>query len=63
MWHGTLLHIHIAAAASQPMRSLERPSLVAGVGIDGDRYATRTGRYSPNHHIVPCPPDSIDPAW
>lgn len=51
MWHGTLLHIHIAAAASQPMQSLERAKLVAGVGIEGDRYAARTGTYSANHHI------------
>src|SRR5262245_13662556 len=51
MWHGTLLHIHVAAAASQPMRPLEHASLVAGVGIEGDRYATRTGTYSVRHHI------------
>jgi MOSC domain-containing protein YiiM len=51
MWQGQLLHIHIAPAASAPMRRLEQASLVAGVGIDGDRYATRTGTYSAKHHI------------
>ena len=51
MWHGTLLHIHVAAAASQPMRPLDHASLVAGVGIEGDRYATRRGTYSAKHHI------------
>jgi len=51
MWQGTLLHIHLAPAASQPMRRLERATLVAGVGIEGDRYATRTGKYSAKHHI------------
>lgn len=51
MWQGRLLHIHIAAAASQPMRRLESARLVAGVGIEGDRYATRTGTYSAGHHI------------
>lgn len=51
MWHGTLLHIHVAAAASQPMRRLESARLVAGIGIEGDRYATRTGTYSAKHHI------------
>jgi MOSC domain-containing protein YiiM len=51
MWHGTLLHIHIAAAASEPMQPLDRASLVAGVGIEGDRYALRTGTYSAKHHI------------
>jgi len=51
MWHGTLLHIHIAAAASEPMQPLARARLVAGVGIEGDRYAARTGTYSAKHHI------------
>jgi MOSC domain-containing protein YiiM len=51
MWHGSLLHIHIAAAASQPMRPLDRANLLAGVGIEGDRYATRTGKYSARHHV------------
>ncbi len=51
MWQGTLLHIHLASAASQPMRSLERATLLAGVGIEGDRYAARTGTYSPKHHV------------
>lgn len=51
MWHGTLLHIHVAAAASQPMRRLESARLVAGIGIEDDRYATRTGTYSAKHHV------------
>ena len=51
MWHGTLLHIHIAGAAAEPMRRLDSARLVAGVGIDGDRYATRKGKYSAKHHV------------
>jgi MOSC domain-containing protein YiiM len=51
MWHGTLLHIHVATAASEPMHALDSASLVAGVGIEGDRYASRTGTYSAKHHI------------
>lgn len=51
MWQGTLLHIHVATAASKPMQHLERAHLVAGVGIEGDRYAARTGTYSPKHHV------------
>lgn len=50
-WHGTLLHIHIAGAAAAPMQSLDAGRLVAGVGIEGDRYAMRTGTYSTKHHI------------
>ncbi|HXZ52798.1 MAG TPA: MOSC domain-containing protein [Burkholderiales bacterium] len=50
-WKGELLHVHIAAGASQPMRALAEARLVAGVGIEGDRYATRTGTYSVRHHV------------
>jgi MOSC domain-containing protein YiiM len=49
-WKGELLHVHIAAGASQPMRALAEARLVAGVGIEGDRYATRTGTYSVRHN-------------
>ncbi|MGH7949604.1 MAG: MOSC domain-containing protein, partial [Candidatus Binataceae bacterium] len=45
-WHGKLLHIHIATEASAPMRELTQARLVAGVGIEGDRYATGRGTYS-----------------
>jgi MOSC domain-containing protein YiiM len=51
MWHGTLAHIHVAAAASEPMRALESARLLAGVGVEGDRYAARKGTYSARHHI------------
>jgi len=33
------------------MRALAEARLVAGVGIEGDRYATRTGTYSVRHHV------------
>lgn len=45
-WQGELLHIHIAGKASAPMRELVQAMLVAGVGIEGDRYATGLGTYS-----------------
>ena len=50
-WSGTLLHIHIAPSASQPMQELDEASLVAGQGIEGDRYLLGTGTYSPNLDI------------
>ena len=50
-WLGELLHVHVAAGASAPMRALEQARLVAGVGIEGDRYATRNGTYSSRHHV------------
>ena len=33
------------------MDALPEASLVAGIGIAGDRYATRLGKYSNAHHI------------
>jgi len=50
-WKGELLHIHAAPAASAPMKACDEARLIAGVGLEGDRYATRQGTYSKNHHI------------
>jgi MOSC domain-containing protein YiiM len=50
-WAGRLEHIHVAAGAGAPMRSLSTTLLVAGVGLVDDRYATRQGTYSDRHHI------------
>ena len=50
-WQGELLHIHVAPVASAPMQALPEARLLAGVGIEGDRYAARLGTYSKNHHI------------
>jgi MOSC domain-containing protein YiiM len=51
LWRGELLHIHMAPVASSPMHALSEARLIAGTGIEGDRYATRLGHYSGNHHI------------
>lgn len=45
-WRGTLLHIHIAPAASFEMEELAEAQCVAGRGIVGDRYYEGTGSYS-----------------
>ena len=45
-WSGTLEHIHITPAARQPMQSLAQARLIAGKGIEGDRYLLGTGTYS-----------------
>ncbi len=50
-WRGVLGHIHVAPYASQPMQALENCTVVAGLGIPEDRYATRKGTYSERHHI------------
>jgi MOSC domain-containing protein YiiM len=50
-WKGELIHVHIAAVGSAPMRELAEARLVAGIGIEGDRYALRTGTYSDRHNV------------
>lgn len=43
---GRLLHIHIAPTASDKMVEVAEAILVAGRGIEGDRYFLGTGTYS-----------------
>jgi MOSC domain-containing protein YiiM len=50
-WSGVLLHIHIAEAASFEMEELEQASLIAGRGIEGDRYFSGKGTYSPKPDV------------
>jgi len=44
-WRGELRHIHVSPAASQPMVELAEARLIAGQGIEGDRYLLGTGTY------------------
>src|SRR3984885_11083448 len=43
---GQLLHIHVAPTASATMEEIAEAILVAGRGIEGDRYFLGTGTYS-----------------
>jgi MOSC domain-containing protein YiiM len=45
---GRIEAIHLADAAGGPMRTVSRVRAIAGVGLEGDRYATGTGTYSPD---------------
>ncbi len=45
-WTGTLDFIHITPAKSRPMQRLAEARLIAGQGIEGDRYQLGTGTYS-----------------
>jgi MOSC domain-containing protein YiiM len=45
-WAGKLLHIHICPAASMEMEAVPEAKLIAGKGIEGDRYFLGTGTYS-----------------
>ncbi|WP_245435683.1 MULTISPECIES: MOSC domain-containing protein [Microvirga] len=51
VWSGELLHIHIAPSASYEMEELTEARLVAGKGIEGDRYFLGTGTYSPKPDV------------
>jgi len=48
---GRVEAIHVTGAASEPMRPMERVRAVAGVGLEGDRYALGTGHYSPDPQV------------
>jgi MOSC domain-containing protein YiiM len=50
-WSGRLLHIHIAEKASLGMEELEEAKLVAGRGVEGDRYFNGIGTYSPKPDV------------
>ena len=45
-FEGQLLSIHIAEAGGEAMKELQEATLIEGVGIEGDRYATGKGYYS-----------------
>src|SRR4051812_46285573 len=38
--------IHVAISQGEPMRATERAFVRAGIGFDGDRYATGRGHFS-----------------
>jgi MOSC domain-containing protein YiiM len=46
MWQGWLRHIHVAEGGRAPMQARDTARLVAGKGIEGDRYAMGRGHYS-----------------
>src|SRR5262245_2434041 len=50
-WSGRLLHIHIAKRASLAMEELDEAKLIAGRGIEGDRYFNGIGTYSPKPDV------------
>lgn len=46
MWEGRVLSLHSCAAKSEPLTSPDELVCLAGIGIEGDRYALGTGSYS-----------------
>jgi MOSC domain-containing protein YiiM len=43
---GRVEHIHLTSRGSEPMRSVARVRAIAGIGLEGDRYAAGLGFYS-----------------
>ncbi len=50
-FEGQVTSIHIAPVGSAPMQPLEAATLIAGYGIEGDRYALGVGHYSSRPHL------------
>jgi MOSC domain-containing protein YiiM len=48
---GRVESIHIAPAGGAPMVAVDRVQAIAGVGLEGDRYATRSGQWSENPRV------------
>ncbi len=46
MWQGLLVSIHLASEATRPAVSLQEARALPGLGLEGDRYALKTGTFS-----------------
>src|SRR5262245_33436822 len=61
---GTVEAIHITEVGGAPMRSVDRVRAIAGVGLEGDRYAGGLGQWSPNtkvdRHVTLIAGEEID---
>jgi MOSC domain-containing protein YiiM len=45
---GRVEFIHLAGAEGEPMRATDRARVIAGIGLEGDRYAAGRGHFSPS---------------
>jgi MOSC domain-containing protein YiiM len=48
---GRVEAIHIATAKGAPMTAVDRVRALPDVGLEGDRYATRNGNWSPDPNV------------
>jgi MOSC domain-containing protein YiiM len=48
---GRVEAIHIAPVSEAPMVAVDRVRAIAGVGLEGDRYATKSGTWSPDPRV------------
>jgi MOSC domain-containing protein YiiM len=47
MWQGSVVSIHIAPEAGAPLVAVPQARALPGQGLEGDRYCTGRGHYSP----------------
>jgi len=52
MWEGRVKSLHITSAKSLPMQTVDSVTAIAGVGLEGDRYALGVGTYSDRRQDV-----------
>lgn len=66
-WAGRLLAIHTTDQAAADMRELPEANLLAGIGIEGDRYATGRGTYSkkpqPERQVTLIEIETLEAIW
>src|SRR5689334_22323947 len=43
---GRVESVHVAVSEGEPMRATDRIRVLAGIGLEGDRYATGRGHFS-----------------
>lgn len=63
MWQGAVESLHIATAAREPMRAVEQAEAIPGVGLEGDRYATRQGTFfkpQPDYELTLIEAEAIE---
>ncbi|MGA8762043.1 MAG: MOSC domain-containing protein [Candidatus Sulfotelmatobacter sp.] len=63
MWTGTVESIHVASAAAGPMQAVAQAEAVPGVGLEGDRYATKQGTFykpEPDYELTLVESEAIE---
>jgi len=63
MWSGRVDSIHIASAAKAPMQAVDQVVAIPGVGLEGDRYALKTGTFykpEPDFELTLIEAEAID---
>lgn len=63
MSNGTVESIHIAAAAEGPTKAVGQAAAVPGAGLEGDRYALKTGTFykpQPDYELTLIEAEAIE---